>query len=90
MSEIDKNTHIALQMACELRQIINDEFQQGMPELGIQQDTLPLPPLEGESFDDACRRIFGDYVYTKVVHDRMHPDKKYPARFYKNWKPKGP
>lgn len=90
MSDIDEKTYIALQMACELRQVITERFEQGAPDLDIPPGSYPLSPLEGESFDNACRRIFGDYVYNLVMYERMHPDEKYPKRFYKNWKPKGP
>ena len=89
-----KETYIALQMACELRQIITDTIEkvedakeqldrenrnllgtetlEELKILGLRK-LYPLPPFDGEHFDDACRRIFGDYVYSKVIEERTRP-----------------
>jgi hypothetical protein len=89
MSDIDEKTYIALQMACELRQVIADRLG-GAPDLGMPPGCYPLEPLEGESFESACRRVFGDYVYNKIMYERAHPEEKFPKRLYEGWKPKGP
>lgn len=87
MSRMNRETYIALQMACELRQVITDELN-GMPELGIPADCYPLPPFDGETFDSACKRIFGDYIYTKVMSERKAAE-GLPEKF-RGYKPKGP
>lgn len=89
MSDVSKEAYIALQMACELRQIITDEMG-GMPALDLAPNVFPLPPLDGETFEDACRRIFGDYIFTRVMQERIPPEEKYPEKYYKNFEPKGP
>lgn len=86
---MDKETFIALQMACELRQLITDRLE-GIPELGLSPDCYPLPPLDNETFEDSCRRIFGDYIYMHVMLEHVPTKKKYPVRYYKNFVPKGP
>jgi len=90
MSEMSKELYIVLQMACELRQVITDELPGGVPSLGIQPRCFPLPPFDGEDLEGACRRIFGDYIYTKVVQDRASHEEKRPGRYYRGFEPKGP
>lgn len=85
---MNKELYIALQMACELRQIITDELKKGVPELGLQPGCFPLPPMDGESVDSALRRIFGDYIYTKVMSEREVAER--PSPRYATFQPKGP
>lgn len=67
---LEEQLFIALQMAALLRELV---AKRGMPKHGIPKNQFPPPPFPQESFESACHRIFGDYVYTWVLHEReMH------------------
>jgi len=85
---MNKELYIALQMACELRQVVTDKLEDGVPELGLQPGCFPLPPMDGESVDSALRRIFGDYIYTKIMSEREAAER--PSPRYATFQPKGP
>jgi hypothetical protein len=87
-----KREYMALQCAAELRQLLNDilnskKVTSGIvgrcKALGIEPDAITSPPSEGETFEDACRRISGGHIWGRVMFERLPKEVKYPAKYYK-------